>query len=244
MSSQLTLNPLGTSAIPASPSGLVRTSNMVTCFLSTTGLAAAVVGNYCTVDGSTSVLGNTFEGTYLISAADSGGAYVQWAQVAPDDTGGGGNAYLLPAFTDIADADLAGDEPFTQALAQALNHNGKFAVARAERFDLGYYTSGNVVLPPVSPVYLWKYSISECTFEIELYSSRQPGSGFTPGQLTPPNLADDDIGSGALTCAPYSLIVDQTTGFVTCQMYFADSGATSQGTIRVKCTAQKLSVYP
>jgi hypothetical protein len=240
--SQLSIAPLASSAIAASPSGLSRASNVVTVTLSTAGQAGFAVGNVVTISGSTSVNGNDFNGSFPIASVASGQGSLTYLQVAPNDTGGGGSALALAQFYDLADASIAAGQPLTQASAQALSHNAKFATVRHEKFTMGYFTSGNVVPAPVSPVDGYIYSLAECIFNPMMVSSRQPAGGFVPGQLSFPAVASGDIGSGALQGVPYQLYVDRTSGVLICTVYFGSSGIVNQGTVLVTCDAQRWSV--
>jgi hypothetical protein len=240
--SQLSISALASSAIVGSPSGLSRSSNVVTVSLSTVGQAGFAVGNLVTISGSSSTNGNDFNGTFPIASVNGNQSSLTYYQVAPNDTGGGGTATALAQFYDLPDANIAGNQPLTQASIQAISHNAKFAAVRHEKFTLGYFTSGNVVPTPVSPVDGYIYSLNECIFIPILVSSRQPASGFVPGQLTFPGLANNDLGSGALQGVPYQLYVDRTSGVLTCTIYFGTSGIVNQGTVLITCDAQRWSV--
>ena len=97
----------------ASPSGLVRTSNIVTGTFNDVDVAPRI-GEIITIHDSTSVGGTTFDGSFTICGPPTAGcitpAYntVTWAQTASDDTGGGGTvrwffspfmySFYLPSF--------------------------------------------------------------------------------------------------------------------------------------------------
>jgi hypothetical protein len=205
------------------------------------------LGQTVTIAGTTAAGGNDFDGSYPVSAAYPTGGLTalqfQYLQVAPDDTGTGGTASVTPCgFTDLPDGQIAGGQPLTDVAIQAINHNAKYGGVRSEELTLGYFTSGNYMPTVVSPVDGYIYSMDELTFHTTFASSRQPGSGFTPGQTTFPVLANSDIGTGNVLAAPYQLYVDRTSGVLICQVYFSTSGAANQGTVEVTVTAQRGSV--
>ena len=107
---------------------------------------------------------------------------------------------------------------------------------------MGFYTSGNTVPTPTSAVDGYTYQRSECAFIPILASSRQPAAGFVPGQATFPILANNDLGTGSLLVVPYELDVDDSTGMVTCQVYFTGNAAQNQGTVKVYCIAMRATV--
>ncbi len=239
--SQLTINPLASSPIAASPAGLVRASNVVTITLTDLGQAGFAVGNVAVVSGSTSVLLTTFNIAGIIQSVGSGGATITINQTAPNDTGGGGIVIALPAFYDLPDSQLAANQPWTGAKAIAISHNVKFSAVESEKFTLGYFTSGNVLPVPVSQVDGYVYSVAECQWELQFASSRQPGVGFVPGQLTFPVLANNDVGKGTLVTCPDILDVNTSSGVpvLWCQVYFNGSGVANQGLVLVTCTATR-----
>jgi hypothetical protein len=147
-----------------------------------------------------------------------------------------------PGFFDLADSAIAGGQPLTDDSLLKISHNAKFAAVRTEVIYMGFYTSGNTVPTPVSPVDGYAYQRSECLFLPVLASSRQPAAGFVPGQATFPSLANNDLGTGNLLTVPYELDVDDATGLVTCQVYFSGNAAQNQGTVKVYCIAARSSV--
>jgi hypothetical protein len=148
----------------------------------------------------------------------------------------------IPGFFDIADSALAGGQPLTDDSILKISHNAKFAVVRSELIYMGFYTSGNTVPTPTSPVDGYAYQRGECAFIPILASSRQPAAGFVPGQATFPILANNDLGTGSVLVVPYELDVDDSTGIVTCQVYFSGNAAQNQGTVKVYCIAMRSSV--
>lgn len=262
MSSQLTYNAIASQAIASSPTGLSRTSNVVTCTLSTgnpnfqpnvSSINGTSVVDYqfVTVSGSSSVGGNDFNGTFVVASMTLSGSNIvsmTWNQVAPNDTGGGGTVQQLNGFCDLPDTLLSGNQPFSQAVAQRVLHNAKFGTVRCEEFVMGFYQSGNPIPTPISPVDGYVYSLAECIFRSEVYSSRQPASGFVPGQLTIPALANSDIGTGNLLMVPQSNYVDAESGVLVLTYLFSSTNTpttgTMQGTSLIKCTAMRMSVNP
>jgi hypothetical protein len=149
---------------------------------------------------------------------------------------------VIPGFFDIADSALAGGQPLTDDSILKISHNAKFGVVRNEIVYMGFYTAGNTVPTPTSPVDGYAYQRSECAFIPILVSSRQPAAGFVPGQSTFPILANNDLGTGTLVVVPYGLDIDDSTGLVTCQVYFSGNAAQNQGTVKVYCLATRSSV--
>ena len=147
-----------------------------------------------------------------------------------------------PGFVDLLDSTFDQGNPVTDVGLKQLNQNAKGGAVRCEVFDMGFYSPGDTVPTPISPVDGYAYQRSECVFSLEFRSSRQPAAGYTPGQATFPVLANNDLGSGSLVCVPYILRIDPGSGVLTCQVYFSSSGAANQGTVKVLCHAQRLSV--
>jgi len=148
----------------------------------------------------------------------------------------------VPGFFDIADSSIAGGQPLTDDSLLKISHNAKFAAVRCEVIYMGFYTSGNTVPTPISPVDGYAYQRSECAFIPIFVSSRQPAGGFVPGQSAFPTLANNDLGTGNVLIVPYSLDVNDATGTVLCQVYFSGNAAQNQGTVKVYCIATRSSV--
>jgi len=83
------------SSIAASPAGLVRAGNVVT--VTTTGTHNFQNGATVVISGSTSVGGTSFDGAFVITSVTPPSTFT-YAQVAADDTGGGGIAATGFAF--------------------------------------------------------------------------------------------------------------------------------------------------
>lgn len=148
----------------------------------------------------------------------------------------------IPGFFDLADSAIAGNQPLTDDSLQKISHNAKFAAVRCEIVFMGFYTSGNTVPPPVSPVDGYVYSRGECMFIPIFASSREPAAGFIPGQAAFPVLANTDLGTGALVMVPYMLDINDATGVVTCEVYFGGNGPQNQGTVKVYAICQRSSL--
>ena len=148
----------------------------------------------------------------------------------------------IPGFFDIADTAIAGGQPLTDDSIQKISHNAKFGAVRCELIYMGFFTSGNTVGVPTSPVDGYTYSRSEVMYIPILASSRSPAAGFTPGQSAFPSLATSDPGTGSLIICPCQLDINDTTGVVTCQTYWSTSGAENQGTVKVYAMCQRSSV--
>ena len=158
----------------------------------------------------------------------------------------------IPGFFDLADSTIAGGQPLTDYALAKISHNAKFGAVRCEVIYMGYYGPGDTVIPPVSPVDGYQYSYQECSFIPTLYSTRQPAPGYTPGQATPPALANVDLGSGNAICSPYQLDINDANGMVSCAILFlggnygstggSGSGAFAQGTVKVRAICQRLSI--
>lgn len=148
----------------------------------------------------------------------------------------------VPGFFDIADSTIAGGQPLTDDSILKISNNAKFGAVRCEVIYMGFYTAGNTVPAPVSPVDGYAYQRSECAFIPIFASSRQPAAGFVPGQAVFPVLANNDLGTGNLLIVPYELDVNDATGVVTCQVYFSGNAAQNQGTVKIYCIAARSSV--
>lgn len=148
----------------------------------------------------------------------------------------------IPGFFDLADSAIAGGQPLTDDSILKISHNAKFGAVRTELIFMGFYTSGNTVPTPTSPVDGYAYARSECAFIPIFASSRQPAAGFVPGQAAFPALASGDLGTGSLVIVPYVLDINDSTGVVTCQVYFSGNAAQNQGTLKVYCIATRSSV--
>lgn len=147
-----------------------------------------------------------------------------------------------PGFFDIGDSAIAGGQPLTDDSISKISHNAKFGAVRCEIIYMGFYSAGNTVATPTSPVDGYAYSRSEVMYIPILASSRSPVAGFTPGQAAFPTLATTDPGTGNLIICPYQLDINDTTGVVTCQTYWSTSGAENQGTVKVYAICQRSSV--
>jgi hypothetical protein len=148
----------------------------------------------------------------------------------------------VPGFFDIQDTAIAGGQPLTDDSIQKISHNAKFSAVRCELIYMGFFTAGNTVGAPTSPVDGYTYSRSEVMYIPLLVSSRSPAAGFTPGQAAFPSLATSDAGTGSLIICPYQVDINDTTGVVTCQTYWSTSGAENQGTVKVYAICQRSSV--
>ena len=148
----------------------------------------------------------------------------------------------IPGFFDLADSSIAGGQPLTDYSLAKISHNAKFGAVRCEIVYMGFYGPGDTVPAPASPVDGYQYSYAECLFIPTLYSSRSPSPGYTPGQATPPALANSDPGQGSLIVCPYQLDVNDANGKVTIQTYWSQNGAQNQGTVKVMAICQRLSV--
>lgn len=149
---------------------------------------------------------------------------------------------VQPGFSDLNDSAIAGGQPLTDANIQAISHNAKFGVVRCELIYMGFFTGGNTVGTPTSPVDGYTYGRAECQYIAYVYSSRKPAAGFTVGQTAPPALANTVDGSGSLLDCPYVLDINDSTGLLTFETNWSSSGVVSGGTIKVYCLAQRSSV--
>jgi hypothetical protein len=159
----------------------------------------------------------------------------------------------IPGFFDLADSTIAAGKSLTDYILAKINHNAKFGAVRCEIIFMGFYGPGDTVPPPASPVDGYQYSYAECLFIPTLYSSRQPQAGYTPGQSTPPALANLDLGAGVPLVCPYELDVNDANGKITVSVYFtggalggtiggSGGGAFNQGTVKIMALCQRLSV--
>jgi hypothetical protein len=151
----------------------------------------------------------------------------------------------IPGFFDLADAAIAAGQPLTDDSISKISHNSKFGAVRAEQFYMGFYTNGNTVPSPVSPVDGYAYSRAECLFFLIHASSESPAAGFVPGQANFPAL-NPAAGSGSIVGTPFQMFIQPSTGTtpgqITLQNYYSTSGAVNEGTVAVYCLAQRLSV--
>ena len=236
---QLTFTPLASGSLLASPNGASRSGGVVTITASAAhGFPASYIGYVVTLQNVTPT---SFNGSHVITEIPSATTF-KFAQSGATETGGGGTYEISPAqFVDLPDSALAGGQELTEDALRKISHNAYFGVVRSELFFMGYFTHGNTVPTPQSPVddYLYKYS--ECLIVPVLASSRQPDGTFVPGQKTFPTLASSDLGTGNLVVVPYQLYVNDVTGALTCTIYFSTSGATGQGTVAVWILAQRQS---
>ena len=148
----------------------------------------------------------------------------------------------IPGAFDIADSAIAGGQPLTDDSISKISHNAKFGAVRCEIIYMGFYTAGNTVGTPTSPVDGYAYSRSEVMYIPVLASTRSPAAGFVVGQAAFPTLSNSDSYTGNLVACPYQLDINDTTGVVTCQVYGSGNGAQSQGTIKVYAICQRSSV--
>lgn len=148
----------------------------------------------------------------------------------------------IPGFFDIGDSAISGGQPLTDESLLKISHNAKFGAVRCEVVYMGFFTAGNAVPTPVSPVDGYAYSRSEVAYVPVLASSRSPAAGFVPGQTAFPTLATTDPGTGGLIICPYQLDINDATGVLTCQTYWSTSGAENQGTVKIYAICQRSSV--
>lgn len=148
----------------------------------------------------------------------------------------------IPGFFDLADSAIAGGQPLTDDSILKISHNAKFGAVRTEMIFMGFYTSGNTVPTPTSPVDGYAYARGECQFIGLPYSSRKPAGGFTPGQATPPGIASSADGSGNVIDMPYEFDINDSTGVLTWETQWTGNGIQAGGTIKVYCAATRASV--
>ncbi len=148
----------------------------------------------------------------------------------------------IPGFFDLGDSTILGGQPLTDDAITKISHNAKFGVVRCEIIYMGFFKSGDTVPTPLSPVDGYAYTRQECLFTPLFASGRQPAAGFVSGQATFPVLANSDLGTGNLLVVPYQLDIDDSTGIVTCQVYFSGNGAQNQGTVKVYAICQRSSL--
>jgi hypothetical protein len=151
----------------------------------------------------------------------------------------------IPGFFDLADAAIAAGQPLTDDSISKISHNSKFSAVRAEQFYMGFYTNGNVVATPVSPVDGYAYARAECLFFLIHASSQSPAAGFVLGQALFPSLAPA-AGQGSIVGTPFQMYIQPAMGAnpgqIAVQNYYSTSGPVSEGTVAVYCLAQRLSV--
>ncbi len=151
----------------------------------------------------------------------------------------------IPGFFDIADSAIAGGQPLTDDALAKISHNAKFGVVRVEPFYMGFFTNGNTVGTPVSPVDGYAYTRQECLFFLIHASTLSPGAGFVPGQALFPGLAAN-AGTGSILASPYQMFIQgsagPTPGQVTLSNYYSTSGVVNEGTIAVYCLATRSSL--
>lgn len=148
----------------------------------------------------------------------------------------------IPGFFDLADSAIAGNQPLTDDSLQKISHNAKFAAVRCEVIFMGFYTNGNTVPAPASPVDGYAYSRGEVQLLGMIYSSRAPAAGFIPGQAALPPLENNSAGQGNLIASPYIYDIDDATGVVTYESYWTTNGAIAEGTLKVYAVCQRSSL--
>ena len=151
----------------------------------------------------------------------------------------------VPQFNDIADADLTGPQPPTDASLRKVVGNGKFSAVRCEVLFMGYYAHGNTIPAPISPVDGYQYQKSEAVFAAMIYSNRSPDEAFTPGQLTPPGQASSQPQNGPYNF-PGCWDINDATGVVNLRTsYYTGGGAevvTTDGILKVYAISQRSSI--
>src|SRR3974377_403446 len=94
----------------------------------------------------------------------------------------------IPGFFDLGDSAIAAGQPLTDDSIAKISHKAKFGAVRCEIIYMGFFTAGNTVGTPTSPVDGYTYSRSEVMYIPILASSRSPAARFTPGQAAFPRL--------------------------------------------------------
>jgi hypothetical protein len=122
----------------------------------------------------------------------------------------------VPTFATISPTDCGVDKPWTQSLAQGLNHNAKFCVTNHEIFYCGEYTNGQVVgtSSMISPADGYTYGYSETKF-LPFWRWTTQGSSF----VEPPEIYSQ--------LGPFSCSVD-STGHVTTLVKAVDNDGNLQ----------------
>jgi len=122
------------------------------------------------------------------------------------------------------------------ALNSSSSYLGVQATSRPEAFVDGYYTTGNTVPTPQSPIDGYQYQRSEVSYLLLHYSTLSPVGGFVPGLLTFPTLAPN-AGSGSILSTPYELRIglsfEANPGVIVVNNYYSISGSVAEGTIFV-----------
>ena len=152
----------------------------------------------------------------------------------------------IPGFFDLADTAIAAGQPLTDDSISKISHNAKFGVVRAEQLYMGFYTNGNVVPTPVSPVDGYAYSRAECLYFLIHASTLSPAAGFVPGQALFPATAPN-AGAGSILASPWQMYIEGSTsagtpGKITVWNYYSTSGPVAEGTVAVYAMCQRLSV--
>src|SRR5258708_4541263 len=93
-----------------------------------------------------------------------------------------------PGFTEIPDSAFNAGNAVSQATAQQLNADAKYAAVRNEQF-WGFYKNGETVALPTSPADGYNYVRAELTYDWSLYSTAGPGAGALNGTQTEPTPA-------------------------------------------------------
>ncbi len=148
----------------------------------------------------------------------------------------------IPGFSDLADSAIAGGQPLTDNSILAISHNAKFGAVRSEVIFMGFYTTGNTVPTPTSPVDGYAYGQAEISYCWMVYSDRAPAAGFTPGQSSPPPLSNNSPYANSVLDAPYQADINDATGLVTFQVQDRTAGVINCGTLKVYSVCQRASV--
>jgi hypothetical protein len=137
----------------------------------------------------------------------------------------------IPGFFDIADSTMVGGQPLTDDTLTKVSHNAKFGAIRHEKIYMGYYASGNTIHLPQSPVDGYQYSY--------------PESGFVPGQLAFPAIANTNQGAATGTILMCAYDINDANGLVTITMdYWANAQEynTNDGFVKVFANCQRSSL--
>lgn len=141
---------------------------------------------------------------------------------------------------EIDPSTLSAGNPVTAATIQSILAAAQGAWARNEQF-FGWYSNGDTVLLPTSPIDGYVYSRSELTYAVAGFATPPPGVGFTAGQAALPTMGARG-GAGQLLSLE-GWFVDQTTGVVSLSThYFATGGSetpTTDGILYVITHAQR-----
>jgi hypothetical protein len=168
----------------------------------------------------------------------------------------------IPTFKDAPEGTVMVAQPLREGNQSSparfgaldISYLAKFATVRTEIIPMGFWSGGQTIPVPASPVDGYQYQRGEVRYKGIIYTTLHP-NGFTQGTSTPPT-----VGSGLtkrLLKGPlywHKMSVDDTTGITACGVsYYIPNGAETiydgsapnnaqDGVLKVYAICQRMSV--